>query len=260
MATNSSISTTEGSGKNIATYSISESTTKELQRTVNSDSTGAELMTTANPAQVSLANGTVVPGTAATNLGKAEDAVAASGDTGVFTLGVRRDGAISSSPASAAGDYSEMAVDNFGQVRQALQARTTNPTAAADSNGVIPITDKLGKQVVVGSIRDLKIQQTTTITASTSETTVLTAVASTFLDVYGVIVANSSATAASVTFKDATSGTVRFTIYIPAGETRGFMLPESGAYNQAVVNNNWTATSSASVTSLFITLLAVKNI
>jgi len=47
---------------------------------------------------------TVVPGTAATNLGKAEDAVAASGDTGVFALGVQR-----ASPASNAanGDYVE---------------------------------------------------------------------------------------------------------------------------------------------------------
>lgn len=239
MATNSSISVTEGTGKNIATFSISESTTKELQRIVLNDSTGTEV----NPAVSQL-----------------EDSAASSGDKGTFTLGVRRDGAITSSPTSTAGDYSEMAVDNYGQVRQALQARTTNPTAAADGNGVIPVTDKLGKQVVVGSIRDLKTQQTTTITASTSETTVLTAVASTFLDVYGVIIANSSATATSVTFKDATSGTTRFTIYVPAGDTRGFMLPESGAYNQSAVNGNWTATSSASVTSLFITLFAVKNI
>lgn len=49
----------------------------------------------------------IIPGTAATNLGKAEDAVAASGDTGVFTLGVIR-----ASPAinAATGDYGEMAI------------------------------------------------------------------------------------------------------------------------------------------------------
>lgn len=54
----------------------------------------------------------VIPGVAATNLGKAEDAVAASGDVGIFQLGVRRDAPTIS--ASAAGDYNEMAVTRHG--------------------------------------------------------------------------------------------------------------------------------------------------
>lgn len=140
------------------------------------------------------------------------------------------------------------------------QAKTANPTAVSDGQVVNATFDKLGKQVVVGSIRDLKVQQQTTITASTSETTVLTAVASTFLDVYGVIIANSSATVEMVTFKDSTAGTTRFTIMIPAGETRGFTLTESAALVQATVNNNWTATCGTSLTNIFITMLAVKNI
>ena len=141
-----------------------------------------------------------------------------------------------------------------------LQAQTANPTAATAGNLVGALADKLGKQVVVGSIRDLKVQQQTTITSSVAETTVLTAVASTFLDVYGVIVVNSSASACDVTFKDATAGTTRFNIYVPAGDTRGFMLSESAAHSQAVVNNNWTATCGTSVASIKITMLAVKNI
>lgn len=52
MATPSSISVTEGVGKNIATHSISETTTKELQRIELNDSTGAELATAANPINV----------------------------------------------------------------------------------------------------------------------------------------------------------------------------------------------------------------
>lgn len=124
---NSSISVTEGTGKNIASYSISEVTTKELQRTTLNTSAGVETGIAAAPLQVSLANtganatavkvdgsaatqpvnGTVavssittsvVPGAAATNLGKAEDAVHASGDTGVYALGTRQD-----SPAATAG-------------------------------------------------------------------------------------------------------------------------------------------------------------
>lgn len=138
-------------------------------------------------------------------------------------------------------------------------AKTANPTAVADGQVVNALFDKLGKQVVVGSVRDLKVNQITTITASTSETTVLTAVASTFLDVYGCIVTNTSATAVTVAFKDSTSGTTQFNVAVPAGDTRGFMLPEGGAIKQGTVNNNWSATTQ-SVSSVIITMLAVKNI
>ena len=53
-------------------------------------------------------------GTAATSLGKAEDAVAASGDTGVPIFGVRRDGPTLTAQASAGGDYGEIATDDGG--------------------------------------------------------------------------------------------------------------------------------------------------
>jgi hypothetical protein len=271
---NSSIAVTEGSGKNIASYSISETSTKEVQRTSLNNSSGTEIGTSSNPVQVTVANGTIVPGTGATNLGKAEDVAHTSGDTGVFSLGVANE---AQSTFGADGDYAPQATDTKGNtlnvgniahdavdagnpVKVGGQARTTNPTAVSDADRSNFITDKLGKQVVVGSIRDLKVQQQTTITTSTSETTVLTAVASTFLDVYGVICTNISGTGVHVIFKDSTSGTERFRIYVPATETRGFMLPESAAHNQSAVNNNWTATCSGSITSLYITMFAVKNI
>lgn len=216
----------------------------------------------------------VTPGTSAAHLGKAEDAVHGSGDTGVFSLGVANE---AQSSLAADGDYIAQATDTKGNrlivgnlahdavdagfpVKVGGQARTTNPTAVADADRANFITDKLGKQVVVGSIRDLKVNQVTTITASTSETTILTAVASTFLDLYGLIIANTSATAVNVAIKDDTAGTTQLNIAVPAGETRGFMLPESAAIKQGAVNKNWTATSSASISSLVITALAVKNI
>lgn len=138
-------------------------------------------------------------------------------------------------------------------------AKTANPTAVADGQVVNAAFDKLGKQVVVGSIRDLKANPVTTITASTAETTIVAQVASTFLDMYGIIISNISATAVNVAIKDATAGTTRFNFAIPAGDTRGFMLPEGGAVKQSAVNNNWTATVSASVTSIIITALVVAN-
>jgi hypothetical protein len=74
-------------------------------------------------------NTSVVPGVAATNLGKAEDAVAVSGDTGVFALGVRRDTLTVS--ASATGDYSEIAVDRYGNALVKDQTRHKRTYSAA---------------------------------------------------------------------------------------------------------------------------------
>ncbi len=56
----------------------------------------------------------VTPGTGATNLGKAEDAVHTSGDVGVMALGVVTDGSTS---LASVGDYSVIGTDAAGNVR-----------------------------------------------------------------------------------------------------------------------------------------------
>lgn len=55
-----------------------------------------------------------VPGTGATNLGKAEDAAHSSGDTGVFVLGVRAD--TPASTGASDGDYTGLTVDSSGRL------------------------------------------------------------------------------------------------------------------------------------------------
>lgn len=160
----------------------------------------------------------------------------------------------------AAGDTASGATDAGNPLKIGAVAHTAAPTAVTDGQRVNLIADKVGKLITSGAIRDLKTNQKTTITSSTAETTILTAVASTFLDVYGIVIANTSATATSVTIKDSTSGTTRFIFRIPASETRGFMVPVDSAHPQATVNNNWTATCADSVASIEITVLAVKNI
>jgi|GEM_PF-1415316 len=171
---------------------------------------------------------TLTPGTGATNLGKAEDGAHTSGDVGVFALAVRND--TLADVSGATGDY-------------------------------IQISNDLKGRLMVGSApRTLKADQTTTITASTTETTIVTAIASTFIDVYGVILANTGSTATSVTIRDVTAGTSRGQVYVPAGDTRGFMLPIDAAWKQATVNTAWTAQCSASTSSLVVTILYVKNV
>jgi hypothetical protein len=85
-------------------------------------------------------NTSIVPGVAATHLGKAEDAVSTSGDTGVFQLGVRRDAPLVSS--SANGDYNEIATDKFGAILTKEIAKHKRTYSAAFAiNSIATATD-----------------------------------------------------------------------------------------------------------------------
>lgn len=94
----------------------------------------------------------LVPGTGALNLGKAEDAGHTSGDTGVYVLAVRRDSPIVGSGTD--GDYSSLNVDNTGSLYTNIQsmpaaARTTDSVSAALAldklmNGLTAITPAYG--------------------------------------------------------------------------------------------------------------------
>jgi hypothetical protein len=69
---------------------------------------------------------TVTPGTAASNLGKAEDAAHSSGDVGVMALAVRRDSG--AQLAGADGDYVPLSTDEIGRLR----TNTTLPNGVVD--------------------------------------------------------------------------------------------------------------------------------
>lgn len=141
-----------------------------------------------------------------------------------------------------------------------LRAATALPTAASDGNLVGAMADKFGRAIVLGALRTLKGSQKTTITSSTAETTIVTAGgANVFLDLYGLILANSSATATKVDIRDVTAGTIIATLYVPAGETRGFMLGVDSGYSQTSANTAWTAQCGTSVASIEVTALYVSN-
>lgn len=77
----------------------------------------------------------IVPGVAATSLGKAEDAVHASGDTGVQALGVRNDNA-ATDMTSGNGDYSSLATD----IKGAQFVRDRTGSAAVTSVAYVATT------------------------------------------------------------------------------------------------------------------------
>lgn len=92
--------------------------------------------------------GNVIAGTGSTALGKAEDAAAGSGDTGVMALAVARASPVNS---AAAGDYHELQVNSLGSlwvqptmgttggatVAQVISAATTNATNIKASAGTL---------------------------------------------------------------------------------------------------------------------------
>lgn len=113
-----------------------------------------------------------------------------------------------------------------------------------------------GALFIAGISRENKKVQKTTLT-TTAATTVITSVGSTFLDVYGFICANTSATATVVRLKD--NGTEKSAIAVPAGETRGFMIPVDSAIPADASGTQWTASLDTAVTSVEITALFTKN-
>lgn len=213
--------------------------TGALRVSIANDSTGIVSLTTGTASIGKLAANSGVtigdvnvvsniPGTGATNLGKAEDAAHTTGDTGVMALGVRNDTLADTTNTNA--DYAQLSTDIKGRVMTA------------------------------GAPRSLKGTAQVSLSATTSETTIITATASTFHDVYGVILANTGATTTKVSIRDDTAGTVRAIIEVPTLETRGFMLPVDSAVPQTAVNKNWTAQCGSSTTALEVTMLYVSMV
>lgn len=138
------------------------------------------------------------------------------------------------------------------------EARTTLPTAVADGDAVRSMYDDHGRLVVSPhSPRDLVNQNRITLT-STTETTLLAAVTATFLDLVFLLLSNESATEVRVDIRDSTGGTIRFSIDL-AADGGGAVISLPVPLPQATVNNNWTAQLSATVSTVYITAIAVKN-
>lgn len=227
LAANQSVNLAQVGG---GTTQTGSGTATGAQRVEIANNGTGTLATVSTVTTVSTLTGTttLTPGTGASNLGKAEDAAHTTADVGVMALAVSNDTLAATVNASA--DYTQIS------------------------------TDRAGIVITAGAPRALKGRQATTITSSTAETTIVTAVGSTFLDVYGLILTNTSATVTKVSVRDATAGGTITVFEVPATDTRGFMLPLDSAIPQAAVNNNWTAQCGTSVSALEVTVLYVKRV
>lgn len=91
-----------------------------------------------------------------------------------------------------------------------------------------------------------------------TQTTIVTAAASTFNDLRFLAIWNTGSTAANCTLRDDTSGTTVAIIAVPAGGVGGFRLGPDDPLYQAAVNKPWTLQADAT-TTLKVTALFVKN-
>jgi hypothetical protein len=122
----------------------------------------------------------ITPGTAAANLGKAEDAIHASGDVGVMALAVANE---ANTARGADNDYCPIAVDTEGNLRvvgnrdhdavdagevvgvgMRAVAHGTNPTAVAAADRTAWYANRAGVPFVIGghpNVQTLRVQYTT---------------------------------------------------------------------------------------------------
>lgn len=165
-----------------------------------------------------------------------------------------------STPALVAGGTAADAAIAFAPVTIGGRAANATPTAVSANGDVVNATyDLYGRAITRESLRENKGRQVTTITSSTAETTIVTATASVFHDIFRLLLTNTSATATAVTIRDTTGGSVVASFVAGAGETVGFSGPISSGMTQAAVNTNWTAQCGTSVASLIVTAEYVNN-
>ena len=209
---------------------------------------------------------------------KAEDATHATGDAGVLSLGVSNTD-LGGALCNSSGDYCPIATAVNGALyaipavsNSAVSTARVEDSASASGDAIMVVggiredtltssttttgdyinfkADALGRQPVALQQNRTGVKMATVVTVTnTTETTLVAAGgAGVFNDLTLVACINTSATPVRVDIRDATAGTVRFPLYVPAGDMRGYMNPI--LIPQTTAANNWTFQASASVTDL----------
>lgn len=158
-------------------------------------------------------------------------------------------------------DLLEMVASNSGGGLDPprLWAQATVPPPVDAGQPVYALGDAYGRQVVmVNGQRDLIDKTGTTISASTSETTIIAA-GTGFNDLFLLLVSNTSAsTSTRIDFRDQTAGTILFSLQSVGGANPvGFVLPSPIPQTRRA--QNWTATCATSTTDIRILAGWVKN-
>lgn len=224
---------------------------------------------------ITMGIGTVIVGVTSTALGKAEDAVHGSGDTGVAAWAVANE---AQTTLAADGDYIGQAADTAGNrlvvgniahdgvdakapVKVGAKATASvlgaTPVAAADrtdlfagTDGVLIVRDGTSLEDIISDTK------TNTDAASTAMTGAFAATASQRIYLTDICLSNSSATFITVDIRDGAAGAVLFTFPVPAtsGVVHSFKTPLRFTANTALAFDG-----SAAATTLTCSVVGYKS-
>lgn len=137
------------------------------------------------------------------------------------------------------------------------KALLAGSTKAIDGQRTAIATDAVGRVLVTQQDRTLTGSSTVMLSTTTESTLIPNQGDGIFTDITMLSITNGSATAVTVTLKNATSGTTVGTWNLSAGG--GFVLPFNVPLAQAVANNNWTLTLSAAVSTVYAFCTYIKS-
>lgn len=160
--------------------------------------------------------------------------------------------------AESVGNIASGSADSGNPIKIGGKAAVALPTTTAAGNRVDALYDSVGRQVVVGALRE-NLGVTKTAVANTTASTAIVTSTTGLRDLYGLILANQSASGVSCLLKDS-AGTTYASLYVPATDTRGFMLPVDSAMPLTSTGTGWnivlgTSTISVDVTAMWVTRL-----
>ena len=158
-----------------------------------------------------------------------------------------------------AGDVAHDAADSGSPMKVGAQARTTNPAAVADADRVNLIADKVGRLVAVPAIRELVVQNSITLTDTTETELIAAGAAGVFHDLTLLVISNGGASGVRLDIRDDTAGTVRLSVWLPAGGG-GAVIPFPVPFAQTASADAWTATVVGTSADVRVTACAVKNV
>lgn len=178
-------------------------------------------------------------------------------DTMPISGNVSVSGAVSSTVVSGT-TVSDAVDDGSAPVKVGGIARTANPTAVAGGDTVSASYDKVGRQLTRQQARDLTVTAYATLTNGT-ESTLVSGVAGSYLDLVYIMGANNSDAAITVDIRPVTAGNIVMTLQVPANGVAGIACPMP--LPQGDTGNNWTADmGDITGTSVYLTALFSREI
>jgi len=136
------------------------------------------------------------------------------------------------------------------------EARTTNAVVSASGDTARIITDLTRRPIIaLGHVPELNLRNRQVLTGA-SETTLIGAVGSVRHEIWDVVVANlSAANVVQVDFRDATGGTIMFTVSIPVSQT---VVCTLSGWPASAVNANWTVQATGTSPNVAVSARSVQ--